>query len=61
MLHIRAQYGVGTNSRGGNVSNINTAKAAIPSITDARSTAITYVNSLLGGKSIPSFPDRRTF
>jgi hypothetical protein len=54
-------YGVSAGSLDGNVSNVNVGKSAIPSITDARSTAITYVGSLLDGKSIPSFPDRRTF
>jgi len=54
-------YGVGTDSRAGADSNITAAKAAIPSISAARTTAISYVSSLIGGKTIPSSPDKKTF
>lgn len=54
-------YGVNTGSREGNVANINKAKSAIPSIETARTTAISYVGSLLNGKSIPTYPDKKSF
>ena len=54
-------YGLDASSRAGEVININKAKAAIPSVSTARTTAISYVGSLLGDKSIPDFPDRRSF
>lgn len=54
-------YGVVSNSRNGSVDNVNIAKSAIPSISDARLIAITNIGTLIGSKSIPSFPDRQTF
>ncbi len=54
-------YGVITNSRDGNIANMNVAKAAIPSISDARTTVVSNVTSLIGGKIIPDFPDKITF
>lgn len=54
-------YGVTTDSLTGEVSNINVAKSNIPDRTTARMTAISYVGSLLGGRTIPSFPSKETF
>lgn len=54
-------HGVGTNSRDGNVANMNQARSAIPSTSVARTTATTYVGSLLDGKSIPTYPSKKTF
>lgn len=54
-------YGVKNNSRAGSVGGLNNARTAIPSAETARSTAIVYVGSLLGGKSIITSPDKETF
>ncbi len=54
-------YGVNSGSSAGGFANMNAAKAAIPSAATARTTAITYVGSLLGSKTIPSSPDKETF
>ncbi len=54
-------YGVNTGSRAGNISDMNQAKSAIPSTVVARTTAISYVGSLLGDKIIPNSPDKETF
>ena len=54
-------HGVSPGSRDGNVASMNTAKAAIPSVATAQSTATANVGSLLNGKIIPSSPDRQTF
>ncbi len=54
-------YGLDEGSLAGNVGDMNQAKAAIPSTETARATAITYVSSLLGGKTIPNSPDKTTF
>ncbi|KKN58699.1 hypothetical protein LCGC14_0549350 [marine sediment metagenome] len=53
--------GVASGSLAGNASNMNQAKAAIPSIITARTTTISYVGSLLGGRTIPNSPDKQTF
>jgi len=53
-------YGVATGSRAGNVGGLNQAKAAVPSASAARLTAISYLGSLIGSKSIPTHPDRHT-
>lgn len=54
-------YGVDTDSRDGDVANMNRAKAAVPSVAIARTTASAYVGSLLGDKSIPTYPNKKTF
>lgn len=54
-------YGVNADSRGGDVSDMNQAKNAIPSTTAARATTISYVSSLIGDKIIPNSPDKKTF
>jgi hypothetical protein len=54
-------YGVNEGSRAGNVSDMNQAKNAIPSTAAARTTAISYVGSLIGDKIIPNSPDKETF
>lgn len=54
-------YGVTGNNHAGNIASINKAKSAIPSITEAKATTISYVGSLLRGKTIPDSPDKETF
>ncbi len=54
-------HGVSSGSLTGNVSDMNQAKAAIPSVDTARTTAISYVGSLLGGRTIPISVDKETF
>jgi len=54
-------YGVSTDSRDGNVANMNVARAAVPLIGTARTTTLSYIGSLLGDKSVPDLPDKRTF
>ncbi len=52
--------GVNANDRTGDVDNMNKAKAAIPTPEEARVTAVANVGSLLGEKSIPTHPDKRS-
>jgi len=54
-------YGVGDGSRDGNIVNMDHAKSAVPSISAARTTATSYVGSLLGGKTLPTYPGKKTF
>jgi hypothetical protein len=54
-------YGLSQGSRAGNVGDINEAKASIPTQAEARTTAISYVSSLIGTKTVPTSPDRETF
>lgn len=53
--------GLSANQRSGNVLNMEVAKAAIPSDSAARTITNTRVGSLLAGKSIPEFPQTKTF
>lgn len=52
--------GVNANDRTGDIDNMNKAKSAIPSPEEARSTTVASVGSLLNGKTLPDFPDKRT-
>jgi len=52
--------GVNANDRTGDADNMDKAKAAIPTPEEARVTAIAAVDSLLGEKSIPTHPDKRS-
>jgi len=54
-------HGVVEGSDNGSVSNLNQARSAIPSVSEARTTAIEYVGSLIGTKSLPVSPDKSTF
>ncbi|KKN98915.1 hypothetical protein LCGC14_0141600 [marine sediment metagenome] len=53
--------GVSLDSLAGNVSDLNQAKAAVPNVETARITAISYVGSFIGDKTLPISPDKRTF
>ena len=53
--------GVANNSLAGNVADMNQARAAIPSTTTARTTAMSYVGSLIGSKTIPTAPTKLTY
>lgn len=54
-------HGVFQGSKDGEISNINTAKIAVPSIATAKAITLGRINSFLDGKSIPDFPDKKTF
>lgn len=54
-------YGVGDGSLAGQVDNLNSAKSAVPTTIDARTTTLSYVSSFLGSKTIPNSPDKETF
>lgn len=53
-------HGVFQGSKDGEISNINTAKLAVPSIATAKAITLGRVNPFLDGKSIPDFPDKDT-
>lgn len=54
-------HGVFQGSKDGGISNINTAKIAVPSIATAKAITLGRINVFLDGKSIPDFPDKKTF
>ena len=53
--------GVASGSLAGNVSDLNQAKAAVPDVETARTTAISYVSAFIGDKTLPVSPDKQTF
>jgi len=54
-------HGVFQGSKDGEISNVNTAKIAVPSIATAKAITLERVNVFLDGKLIPDFPEKETY
>lgn len=53
-------YGLSSNSDTGDNDNMTVSSNGVPSNSSARSTALVYVTSYLGGETLPTNPDKKT-
>lgn len=54
-------FGVADGAQQGDIANLNAAKAAIPTNSQAKVTTTNIVGSLLNGQLLPDFPDNKSF